>query len=79
MYKFLNFNPDVQSNPPLDTNKDVPCQIEIYSKSLEEFFPNGKTWDEMTEEEKTKAKNQYRFQSFRPGRYQMLTGFRGMI
>jgi len=43
------------------------------------FIPDGKVWDELTEEEKKLVQDRYRFAPFRPGSYQGITGMKGAL
>ena len=52
----------------------IPYELDIFYRSFESFLPEGKTFDDLTEEEKKSVKNQYRFSPLRPGIYQGITG-----
>ena len=57
----------------------VSLQIKIFFRDESYFLPEGKTWDDLTPQEYLKARSQYRFDCLRPGQYQTITGFGGMI
>lgn len=65
--------------PPVDMGSEVPKDMDIFFRSIEAFIPEGKTLEDLTPEELNKVKNQFRFDYFKPGVYQGITGLGGMI
>lgn len=59
----------VPNNQDLPTNK-----LDIFYKDISAFLPPGKTFADLTEEEKREAMNKYRFSPLRPSHYQTITG-----
>ena len=68
--------PDEDAVP---TASEIPKEMDVFFRNEDYFLPEGKTWGELTEEELHLAKNRYRFSPMRPGIYQGITGFQGMI
>ncbi len=58
---------------------DVPDELDIFFRSESYFLPDGKEFKDLTPEEQKIVRDRYRFDCLRPGMYQTLTGFRGMI
>jgi len=54
-------------------NQDLPHQMDVFYRALEDFLPSGKTFADLTEAEKQEVMNKYRFSPFRPGIYQAIT------
>jgi len=64
----------------VSNNQDLPKnELDIFYRNINEFIPEGKTWETMTKEEKEKVRLQYRFDYMRPGQYQGITGLGKMI
>ena len=59
----------------LNVGKDVPKELAIYGLQPKDFLPKGKTFDDLTPEERQTLINQYRFSPFKPGLYQQITGY----
>ena len=59
----------------IDTYDSVPKEFNIFFRSENQFLPEGKTFDDLTEEEKKDVQNKYRFDPYRPGVYQGITGY----
>lgn len=63
------------SEHTVSPNQDIPKdQLDIFFRDESEFLPEGKTWADLTEEEKALVKARYRFDPMRPGMYQGITG-----
>ena len=60
--------------PKVSPPGQIPKELDIFYRSLEDFIPEGKTFDDLTPEEQTLVSNQYRFSPYRPGIYQGITG-----
>ena len=54
--------------------QDVPKELNIFTRTEEDFLPAGKTFEDLTPEELRLVRSQYRFSPFRPGMYQTITG-----
>lgn len=68
-------NPVTSSNSNTVFNSQViPKEMNIYFCSEQSFLPEGKTFEDLTPEEKQLLSNQYRFSPYRPGLYQTITG-----
>jgi len=52
----------------------VPGEMNIFMKTESYFLPEGKTWEDLTHEERKELQNKYRFSPYRPGVYQGITG-----
>jgi len=70
---------DPDPDPAISTYSDIPKDLDIFFRTIQDFIPAGKTWDDLTSEEQEIIKNQYRFDPLFPGLYQSITGFQGMI
>ena len=70
----LNFDPLYPAQPTVNTNQDIPKEMDIFFRSEASFLPTGKTFNDLTPEELELVKNQYRFSPFKPGIYQGITG-----
>ena len=64
----------MSSIQPIDNNQNIPKEMDIFFRDITAFLPDGKTFNDLTAEEKEKVKNQYRFDPFKPGIYQGITG-----
>lgn len=58
----------------LETNKNVPKEMDIFARSFSFFMPKGRRWEDLTPKEKEEVKNKYRFSPMVPGIYQGITG-----
>ena len=58
--------------------QDVPKELDIFTRSEEDFLPAGKGFDDLTPAELRLVRSQYRFSPFRPGIYQGITGISPM-
>ena len=66
-------------DPPIQTGTEVPKELDIFCRTEYDFIPPGKTFDDLTDEEKQALKDKYRFDPLKPGIYQGITGKSGMI
>ena len=62
---------------PSGTPSDVPKELSIFMRTEEQFLPTGKTWSDLSPEEKQSVLNRYRFDPYKPGIYQGITGYGG--
>lgn len=46
---------------------------------IKKEIPDGTDYDSLTEEEKKRIRDKYRFSGYKPGMYQTLSGFGGML
>jgi hypothetical protein len=60
---------------PVDTNSETPNELAIFQITESQLLPEGKTFDDLTDQEKALLKNRYRFIPFKPGKYQEITGY----
>ena len=54
---------------------EVPNELNIFMRTESSFLPPGKTWNDLTPEERQEVELKYRFDCFKPGMYQTITGF----
>lgn len=73
MFNMVNPKLDLKDYTAIPTDSEVPKELDVFCRSEGEFYPVGKTLDNMTDEEKKMAKLQYRFDFFKPGVYQGIT------
>ena len=73
-YARVIINPD---DTVAKQSSDVPKEFDIFYRTESEFLPGGKTFADLTPEEREKVRNQYRFDPLKPGCYQGITGFSG--
>ena len=59
-------------------SSEVPKELDIFFRMEPTFFPKGKQLEDMSDEEKKVSKNKYRFDPYKPGIYQTLTGLGNM-
>lgn len=64
---------------PIPNGQDLPKEMDIFFRNEAEFLPAGKTFNDLTLKEKIELRNKYRFDPFRPGVYQGITGLGGMV
>ncbi len=62
----------------LDHSKNIPKEYDIFQNTMASFLPPGKTFDDLTHKEKKDLQQRYRFDPYKPGIYQTLTGFGAM-
>jgi len=77
MVDMMPFGSNVPSTDPIFNVDSVPKEMDIFSRSEQEFLPEGKTFADLTPQEEARLRSQYRFSPFRPGIYQTLTGMSG--
>jgi len=71
----LPFTPrsDAKKDDPIFNVEVIPKELDIFWRTDNEFLPEGKTFDDLTEEEKEELRAKYRFDPLRPGIYQTIT------
>ena len=76
LFQPLSFNPIPHvEDPPIPNNQDISKDdMDIFYRNIYAFIPEGKTWEQLTSEEKKKAMDQYKYDYLRPGVYQGITG-----
>ena len=79
MFQMLNFSPETRFEDGVATNAEIPKELDIFYRTLDDFLPPGKTFKELTKEEKEVVASRYRFDPYKPGMYQTITGFGKMI
>jgi len=57
----------------------ISKDMDVFFRNESSFIPEGKTINDLTDEEKKKLKSQYRFDPMRPGEYQGMTGNEKMV
>ena len=75
---YLDMSP-VEPQESIGTVSEIPKDMDIFYRYIQEFLPAGKTINDLTPEELEKVKNQYRFDPYKPGVYQGITGFGNMM
>ena len=68
-----------QGPAPADHGMGIPKEFNIFITAESDFLPEGKTFEDLTPEELSLLRNRYRFSPLKPGMYQALSGFGGMI
>ena len=68
---------DVLPNQSVETQSDVPIEMEIYTITEESLLPAGKTFADLTPQEAEELKLRYRFAPMKPGTYQGITAISG--
>lgn len=64
--------------PILQSNED-PGDLTIKDLfDIKKELPEGVSYESLTEDEKKRIRNSYRFSGYKPGSYQTLSGFGGM-
>ena len=58
----------------VNTSQEIPKEMDIFYRQIYAFIPEGKTWADLTEEEKKIIEDQFRFDPLKPGVYQGITG-----
>jgi len=64
---------------PVTTGEEIPKTLDIFQRTESQFLPDGKSVTDLTEDEAAQVKRQYRFDPYKPGIYQTITGFGNMI
>ena len=73
--KLTSFDDNIPvNNTPLPNNQDVPKELDVYCRFESDFLPPGKTLKDLTPEELKEVQDKYRFDPFKPGLYQTITG-----
>ena len=63
----------------INESKSSPNDLKITDNfDWEKELPKGKTLDSLTEEERKRILNRYRFSGYKPGAYQTITGIGNM-
>jgi hypothetical protein len=64
----------LDSEHTVSPNQDIPKdEMDIFYRGEQEFLPEGRTWESLTDKERTDLKAKYRFDPLRPGMYQAVT------
>jgi len=71
----MDLLPINNNNTGLQTYMEVPDEMDVYMRTESSFLPPGKTWDDLTPEERAEVKLKYRFDCFKPGQFQNISGF----
>jgi len=84
MKKMLGFirgtpSPAEQQDEGIFKAGDIPKEMDIFYRDITAFIPEGKTWDDLTDQEKDEIKLKYKFDPMRPGYYQGISGLGNMI
>jgi len=80
LFELLNeFPQEAHPADPVPLGSDIPKEMNIFFRNIEAFLPEGKTLADLTPKELEKIKLQYRFDYYRPGVYQGITGFGFMV
>ena len=74
MFQMSDFQRGHQDSQKVDTNSEIPKEMDIFQRTEESFLPEGRTFEDLTEKELRELKNKYRFRYFKPGKYQGITG-----
>ena len=79
LFNILEFSNESSAEEPVFNPEIIPEELDIFYRQIKAFLPEGKTLEDLTPEELAKARAQYRFDPMRPGIYQGISGFQGMI
>ena len=79
MYQMSSFNPAYKGPDVVATAGIIPKEMDIFYRTESSFLPEGKTFDDLTDEEREEIRSKYRFSPMRPGIYQGISGFGNMI
>jgi hypothetical protein len=74
LFNFKSFKPCVREIEKIDPYDDVPDEMNIFKRVESQFLPEGKDFSDLTREELKCLKNKYRFDYYKPGVYQAITG-----
>lgn len=75
----IDFIPDIPTEEGVTTNAEIPKDLDIFYRVESQFLPPGKTFKNLTPEEQETVRNKYRFDPYKPGIYQTITGYDFMI
>jgi len=64
---------------PVSLASEIPKDMDIFYRSFDNFIPEGKTLADLTPAELKTIRDRYRFDPYRPGVYQGITGFGNML
>ena len=80
LYPLDSFSPNVPRDPPIPNNQDIPKdELDIFFRSEASFLPAGKTFSDLTEQERKNLRNKYKYCPLRPSMYQGITGLGPMM
>ncbi len=79
LFNPLDFISESAPSEPIFNPEEVPHELDLFYRQIYDFLPEGKTLKDLTPEEMKKIKAQYRFDIYRPGIYQAITGFGNMV
>ena len=65
---------DLSEDTTISTSQDIPKEMDIFCRFENAFFDPNKTFDELSLEEQEMVRLRYRFDPFKPGIYQGITG-----
>jgi len=74
-----DFRKENPRTAPVSLASEIPKDMDIFYRSFDNFIPEGKKLEDLTKEELDIVKNRYRFDHYRPGVYQGITGFAHML
>jgi hypothetical protein len=72
MFEMNEFKSNIHT-PKVDTYDDVPSDMDVFWRTESQFLPPGKTFEDLTEKEMTKLRNQYKYDYYKPGVYGAIT------
>lgn len=72
---FLPYIPNDCNSHAVATNDEIPKdELDLFFRDESQFLPPGKTWAELSPEERKLQQDRYRFDPLKPGMYQGITG-----
>lgn len=74
-----DFRKENPRTAPVSLASEIPKEMDIFFRSFDNFIPEGKKLEELTKDELNTLRNRYRFDPYRPGCYQGITGFAHML
>ena len=79
LFSPLDFSEESIPQEPVDPGDKIPKELNIFYRQESAFLPEGKSIKDLTPEQLAKLKVQYRFDIFKPGIGQTISGFGHML
>lgn len=79
MFNMKGFSSSRKVPKAVDLNDEIPEAMDVFQRSEEQFLPPGKTLEELTPEELIHMRRQYKYDYYKPGVYQGITGIGRMM
>jgi len=79
MFNMGKFTRGSEESPNVETNDEIPKDMDVFQRSEAQFLPEGKSFEDLTKEELKELRRRYRFDYYKPGVYQGITGYGFML